>query len=74
VVGRSLRAESRMPCEMPTRPFGLLILPRKGDTLAQSSVPPEWRYPGMTGFRIRIVSLMGTLVAIAAVVGNSKSF
>jgi hypothetical protein len=28
----------------------------------------------MTGFRVRIVSLMGTLMAIAAVVGNSKSF
>ena len=28
----------------------------------------------MTGFRIRVTGLVGTLVALAAVVGNSKSF
>jgi hypothetical protein len=51
-----------------------LILTQKGYTLVASSVPPEGRYPGMTGFRIRAASLIGTLVAISAVVGNSKSF
>jgi len=28
----------------------------------------------MTGFRIRVIGLVGTLVALAAIVGNSKSF
>jgi len=51
-----------------------LIVTQKGYTLGPSSVPPEWRFPGMTGFRIRAAGLIGTLVAIAAVVGNTKSF
>ena len=68
-VGRSARN-----AHFADGPPGLLILTLKGDTLAAPSVPPEWRFSRMTGFRIRILSLMGTLVAIAAVVGNSKSF
>jgi hypothetical protein len=73
-VGLSARIRRSALPSFTDGPSGLLILPLKGDTLAPSSVPPEWRYPSMTGFRVRIVSLMGTLMAIAAVVGNSKSF
>jgi hypothetical protein len=51
-----------------------LILPQKGYRLGASSVPPTGRYPKMAGFRIRVFSLVGTLVALASVVGTSKSF
>jgi hypothetical protein len=51
-----------------------LKVPQKGYTLAASSVSPFRRFPEMAGFRVRAAGLIGTLVAIATVVGSSKSF
>jgi hypothetical protein len=51
-----------------------LSVTQKGYTLDLSSVPPEGGYPVLVGFRVRVAGLIGTLVAIAAVVGGSKSF
>jgi hypothetical protein len=73
-VGHSRRTNAFNTCQCPFTPALELNLPQKGYTLAASSVSASRRFPGMTGFRIRVTGLVGTLVALAAVVGTSKSF
>jgi hypothetical protein len=73
-VGRSLRANTPATSRAWLSRSRQLSVTQKGYTLDRSSVPPEGRHPVLAGFRVRSAGLIGTLVAIAAVVGSSKSF